>query len=283
MKPCLVAVLMGAVILSGCSKDSGTEATKPTVPVSNQYVTKLFEFTPAPGQFINTGPGTQKDAESIVGQMGIVSLGSWGGYIVLGFDHTVINQPNKEDIIVYGNALTNFAEPGIIWVMKDDNGNGKPDDTWYELAGSEFGKPGYERNYEVTYTRPDPVTARVPWRDNKGQNGFVETNAAHTQSYYPQTVTANEYTLKGSKLSTRNIDMTNPTYITSAPFEWGYADNLVDGNKVDIANAVDQNGNKVLLTGIDFIKVQTGILANMGWLGEQSTEVLGVADLSMMK
>src|SRR5690606_30515636 len=56
---------------------------------NNAFVTKLFEFVPAPGQFINKAPGNLISAEGILGKKGMVSLGAWGGYIVLGFDHTV--------------------------------------------------------------------------------------------------------------------------------------------------------------------------------------------------
>jgi hypothetical protein len=65
-------------------------------------------------------------------------------------------------------------------------------------------------------------------------------------------------------------------------FEWGYADNYPnthDESAIDIAWAVDQNGNKVFLPGIDFIKVYTGLNQEAGWLGETSTEVSGAIDL----
>ncbi|MET3112993.1 hypothetical protein AAKU52_000712 [Pedobacter sp. CG_S7] len=253
---------------------------KPITPESSLYVTKLIEYLPAPGQFINKAPGNRISAESILGKKGMVTLGAWGGYIVLGFDHTVINQLDKEDIIIYGNAGLTNAEPGIVWVMQDENGNGIADDTWYEIAGSEFGKDGYIRNYEVTYTKPNPATAKVAWKDNKGNSGFVETNVYHKQSYFPEWAT-DVYTLKGTLLPSRNINMTSPTNITSAPFGWGYADNTAGGDKIDIANAIDKEGKKINLEGIDFIKIQTSIQANMGWLGEFSTEVLGVADMNL--
>src|SRR5690606_19986026 len=163
------------------------------------------------------------------------------------------------------------------------NGNGEPDDTWYELTGSDFGNDGYIRNYSITYTRPNPATADVPWKDNQGKSGVVATNAFHKQSYFPEWIEENEYTITGSVLSSANIDMTNPSHITSAPFAYGYADNTQGGDKIDISNAVDTDGKKVILIGIDFIKIQTGIQANMGWLGELSTEVLGVADLTLIK
>lgn len=247
---------------------------------SNAYVTTLFEYKPAPGQFINGSLGDLEGAEGILGQRGMVTLGAWGGYIVLGFDHTVINQANKPDIMLYGNAMTQFAEPGIIWVMQDENGDGWPNDTWYELAGSEFGKPGYERNYSVTYFRPSSPDDDVPWLDSKGERGAVLKNEYHEQAYYPEWIKENSYKLEGAWLKGK-IDQTNPHYILSLPYEWGYADNTVGGDALDIANAVDSQGNKVALQGIDFIKVQCAVMANMGWLGECSTEVTGITDMSL--
>ncbi|WP_379664244.1 cell surface protein [Pseudopedobacter beijingensis] len=248
---------------------------------NNPYVTQLFEYRPAPGQFINKSPGNLASAQGILGQKGMVTLGAYGGYIVLGFDHTVKNGEGN-DIIIYNNASNVFSEPGVIWVMSDDNGNGLPDDTWYELAGSEFNKTGYERNYSVTYYKPNSVTDKVRWTDSKDREGYVERNTFHTQSYYPEWE-GDTYTLTGSVLPSTNIDYTIPTNIKSYPFDFGYADNTSGGDKIDIGNAVDKDGKKVILKGINFIKVQTAVQANMGWLGELSTEVLGIADLSLVK
>lgn len=248
----------------------------------SEYVTTLFAFVPAPGQFINKAPGNLISAQGLLGKKGMVSLGAWGGYVVYGFDHSV---PNKDgnDIEVMGNALPEWSEPGIIYVMPDDNGNGKPDDTWYELAGSEFGKTDgtYVRDYEVTYFRPEAANKDVPWEDNKGNSGVVKKNSFHTQAYYPEWIVENKYTLKGSWLKTK-IDPSRPTYIVSLPYDWGYSDNKTEasgGGKVDISNAVDASRNKVELKAIDFIKIQTGVLGDGGWLGESSTEVAGVKDL----
>ncbi len=281
-------LLLAVFILNGCKKESdidgsSTEApVRPTTGTSNAYVTQLFEYLPAPGQFINTASGDSDGAESILGKKGLISLGAWGGRIVLGFDHTVINQAGKEDLIISGNAGSSIAEPGVVYVMQDKNGNGKPDDTWYEVSGSEFGKDGYLRDYSVTYTRPNPA-GDVAWVDNKGNTGVVKTNAFHTQAYYPEWVKEDSYTLTGTLLPKRNIDDSVPSNIKSMPFEFGYADNTSGGDKINIENAIDEDGKKVSLKGIDFIKIQTGVQFNMGWLGEFSTEVLGVADLSLYK
>jgi hypothetical protein len=252
----------------------------PTTITSNRYVTNFFEYAPAAGQFINEGGwGNQESGKSIVGKQATpgVSLGAFGGYAVYGFDHTVINQPEKEDIMLYGNPQPTFAEPGVVWVMQDENGNGKPDDTWYELAGSEFGKEGYVRDYSVTYIRPTPPSLSVAWKDNKGKTGIVK-QSFHRLNHYPLWITTDEFTRTGTLLPSTGIKGTS-----SAPFAFGYADNTANGDKIDIANAIDKAGKKVALKGIDFIKIQTGIMADLGILGELSTEVTGIADISLIK
>jgi hypothetical protein len=252
----------------------------PTTASSNRFVTNFFEYAPAAGQFMNEASwGNQESGKSIIGKQASpgVSLGAFGGYVVYGFDHTVINQPDKEDIMVYGNAFANFSEPGIVWVMQDENGNGKPDDTWFELAGSEFGKEGYVRNYSVTYTRPTAPTLSVSWKDNKGNTGVVK-QSFHRLNHYPLWITTDEFTRTGTLLPSTGIKGSS-----SAALSFGYADNISGGDKVDIANAIDKDGKKVILKGIDFIKIQTGIMADLTVLGELSTEVTGIADISLIK
>ncbi|MCH5599994.1 PKD-like domain-containing protein [Niabella ginsengisoli] len=236
---------------------------------SSAFVDTLFEFLPAPGQFINKAPGNLESAKGIVGKTGMVSLGAWGGYVIYGFDHSVANKDGN-DIDIMGNALPEWSEPGIVYVMADDNGNGKPDDSWYELAGSEFGKAGeYMRNYEVTYFRTASANDDVAWQDNKGGSGFVKKNNFHKQAYYPDWITADQYTLKGSWLKSK-LNLSNPGYVTNLPHEWGYADNLTNangGNKVDISNTVNAQGSKVNLSAIDFIKIQNAALGDgVGWV-----------------
>lgn len=287
MKTKYYLAFLGMATLASCSKSSDPIPT-PEPILGTSFVSKLIEYLPAPGQFINTDLGNTVGANTIIGKKGMVSLGAWGGSIVLGFDHMVINQLDKDDIIIYGNPLPTFSEPGIVWVMQDTNGNGLADDTWYEVGGSELKNLAYQRNYAVTYTKPAADTDPVPWKDVYGKTGVVETNTFHKQAYFPEMKDKagkliTEYTLKGSLLSNRNIDMSDSGMILSKPYDWGYADNLVGGDKIDIANAIDQNGKKVTLQGIHFIKIQTGVQANMGWLGELSTEVTGVEDISLMK
>jgi len=110
----------------------------PGVSVS-QFVQKIHEYKPAPGQFINKEPfGTHNAAQSIVGTInGGLSLGAFGGYVIFSFEEPVKNHPDNPfgvDFIIFGNPMPTFSEPGIVSVMKDENGNRLPDDTWYELA-----------------------------------------------------------------------------------------------------------------------------------------------------
>lgn len=249
---------------------------------SNSYVTSLIEYKPAPGQFINVAPGNMESASGILNKnTGLVSLGAWGGYITLGFDHSIINYTGKDDFIIYGNPLAEFAEPGVVWVMQDENKNGLADDIWYEIKGSEYGKDGYIRDYQVTYYRPSTPNDDVVWKDNKGNEGVVKHNNFYMQAYYPEWIKEDTYTLSGTLLPNTNIDQSNPNYVKSMPFDWGYADNTVGGDKIDIDNAIDKDGKKVDLKAIDFVKIQTGILADIGRLGKLSTEVNAVEDLNM--
>lgn len=220
-----------------------------------------------------------------------VSLGGFGGYIVVGFDHSIDNSGGY-DLGVIGNAFDGSSEPGVIWVMQDENGNGLPDDTWYELAGSESDKSETIRNYAVTYYRPAGAGMPVQWTDNMGNRGEIDyLSQFHTQDYYyPLWIEKDSYTLVGTRLEARNYDKSgNGSYWVQPHYDWGYADNFSPSdfkssdkaNLFKISNAVDFEGKKVNLTHIDFVKVQCAVNAKSGWLGELSTEVCGFYDCSL--
>ena len=76
-------------------------------------VAKVFEYLPAPGQFINTMPAAtakddaesmRKKAEEALLEESMISLGGFGGYVVMGFDHTIVNREGN-DFVVLGNAM----------------------------------------------------------------------------------------------------------------------------------------------------------------------------------
>lgn len=228
-----------------------------------------------------------------------VSLGGWGGYIVVGFDHSIDNSSSGYkggyNFSITGNAFKGSSEPGIVYVMQDTNGNTLPDDEWYELKGSEYGKEETVQDYAVTYYRPTYSGADVQWKDNQGVKGKIDyLKQYHDQpSYYPAWIGTDSYTLYGPCLKSRTYDQSgNGSYWVNGEYDWGYADNFgndrlsEDDNAAagamkvyfKISNAVDKNGQPANLKYIDFIRVQTGVNAKAGWLGENSTEVFGFTD-----
>jgi len=157
--------------------------------------------------------------------------------------------------------LGGSAEPGIVLVSKDENGNGLPDDEWYELAGSEYGKDTETRNYEITYYRPQPANGDIRWTDNQGGEGFVYRNSYHQQdSYYPNWIKEDEITFRGTRLKDNAINE-GGTWVGYC-YPWGYADNHPNRSEFSqfkIDWAVDQNGNHVELDKIDFVKIYTAV------------------------
>ena len=280
----------------------------------NPYISRVFEYRPAPGQFINTLPAYEEgDTEEVMAQKAeecladnnqvMISLGGFGGYVVFGFDHEVLNVAGQYDMKILGNSfysatqkegdpLGGSSEPGIVMVSRDDNGNGLPDDEWYELAGSEETNEQTMFDYSITYYRPNkdtPAKEYIRWTDSKGVTGYIPKNSFHNQPYYPEWIAGDEMTFTGTRLRDNGIDTSGKgTNYVLYCFDWGYADDQPNEVKdhperhvseFDLDWAVDKNRQKVHLDGIHFVKVYNAMNQVCGWLGETSTEVLGAYDL----
>jgi hypothetical protein len=243
----------------------------------------------------------RKVEERLAGEeSSLISLGAYGGYIVFGFDHPVVNVAEGLDFRIMGNVfvsaggLSESSEPGIVAVSRDTNGNGLPDDPWYELAGSEYTKPETIHHYRITYYKPDghqtPApdaenpsltdTAYIRWADNQGRQGYISRNSFHTQPYYPQWTEADSLVFEGARLAD-NYAEEGGRYSFRA-CEWGYADNRPNADTrsgFDIEWAVDTDGQPVHLSEIHFVRVYTAVNQYCGWLGETSTEIGGAVDL----
>ena len=287
---------------------------------NSPYIARVYDYLPAPGQFVNVYPSYKPGytQDSIIAQVetslcgkvnGSVSLGSFGGYVVFGFDHPVINR-HGYDVKIYGNAMQSLAvpnmaggscEPGIIMVGVDVDQDGQPSDAdlWYEIMGSAYDQCLH--GFEVTYYKPDEGKTRVPhatwgfindveyvyWTSNNvnpdSTSGYVWRNTFHNQPYWPLWLDDTVLTFRGTMLPNLAIDMSggNGNNWFQPFFGEGYVDNLPNGQEhgFKIDWAIDQDGNQVSLDHIDFIKVYCGQLAYCGWLGETSTEVCGAEDL----
>ncbi len=288
----------------------------------SKYILAVDEYRPAPGQFVNDVPeyeegDTEQDMiQKCTDQLAnnerhLVALGGWGGYITFHFDHSIANIPGQRDFAVWGNAYQEsqnlvfggMNEAGIVMVSKDENGNGLPDDKWYEISGScdvdSVGKVVYD--YEVTYHR-NPM-GDIPWTDNKGGSGTIDRNHYHTQEYYPAWL-PDELTFQGTRLPDNMWNLSNkvnsgwsPYYFVLIGFRYGYADNLpnftdkadatsynYEGCGIDIGWAVDEQRQPVNLDFIDFVRVYTGLnqkCPQPEWWGETSTEVQGAEDIHL--
>lgn len=272
-------------------------------------VDTVLEYMPAPGHqvngyslvgdFIHEGATMQEACDTALSHLRkqwMVSLGAQGGYIVTGFREKVTNSFGDYDIAVKGNPFSYQSEPGIIWVSMDEDGNGKADDTWYELAGSEYGTENETTGYAITYYKPAAPKGDTRWTDNQGGEGIVpyleswNSHDCYWQDWVPTEKAADgtEYrTYYGSRL--KDTHTYENGFATLPPFDWGYADNYGEdyfrNKEVDsqaqlgyykLCNAVCADGTPANLPYIDFVRVQTG---QTGWtpnLGEISTEVYGI-------
>lgn len=262
---------------------------------------KVFDYVPAPGQFINVMPEwtngdnastmADKVLELVTVDEGLISLGSFGGYVTFGFPTTIVNVDGKRDIYIEGNAFKSngtgnsgaSSEPGVVMVSYDINGNGLPDDEWFEIAGSEY---RYSTpNYEITYFKPASDKDNIKWTDSQGKSGELVKLQYHKQPYWPQWLAGeSELKFKATRLPDNAVNegtADNPYFVLYA-YDYGYADNHpnLDDNgnynedaKIDIDWAVDQNGNAVKMPGVDFVRIYTGTNQFNGWIGESSTEV----------
>lgn len=217
---------LAALLFAACNSGEETTTTQIQEPVAT-----ILEYTPAPGQFIN---GTMAGFDHVASEADAlryaadrlasnnwVSLGGWGGRIVAAFAEPVPNTGGY-DLYVKGNQFDTSSEPGIVWVSQDANGDGAPNDTWYELRGSEYDNAETIRGYKITYTRPAEADAPVAWSDNTGGSGTIDRVKEHTQAYYPEWL-GEQFTFEGTRLPD-NIGKAGEKW-TMEPFAWGYADN----------------------------------------------------------
>ena len=273
--------------------DDSKDDDQPDDGQNTAFIQAVDEYVPAPGQFVNTLPeATEEDTPATMAAKctrrlagdarQMVTLGAYGGYITFHFDHPVANIEGQRDFAVWGNAFANNAEPAIVMVSQDTNGNRLPDDEWYELRGSEYDNPLTLHDYELTYTYA--VLSDVPWADNQGHTGAIPRNAFHKQEYFPLWLAKQgTLTFRGARLPDNAVRNGNNFLLPA--FDYGYADNQpnsdTEGCSLDISWAVDGKGRPVRLTHIDFVRCYNAMNQVCGQIGETSTEIVGAEDLHL--
>jgi len=155
---------------------------------------------PAPGQWVNhqhfkdpnNALGAPDGSTSVPSILSLVSLGGFGGQIVLAFDHDVENNPANPmglDAIVFGNAFWtennpqwHWAEFATIEIMPELNGNtiagDDPGEKWYLIAGSHLFDPNSYRT--TTWRKSDFPLSEKPFMQYPNYTGwpdFYETGA----------------------------------------------------------------------------------------------------------
>ena len=288
------------------------------------FAVSVISYSPAPGQDVNIsdfndpslalGPPRGLDLDA-ADNTSIVTLGAFGGSIILGFDHTVMDDilnPYGMDAIVFGNAFwigrdpnRHWAEPAMIEISLDQNKNGLADDPWFLIPGSHI-------------TDPQSQFRSMTWDDDIADTTFPPALA----SWLPAG-RVGQWMTSGYQLPADPFNETaviNPSGEAMVEGIWGYADytptlplgdldadGFVDdvdtlaedfytvpddphtvgispgsggGDAFDIAWAIDpSNGHPAELTGFDFIRITTAVNILDTFFGEKSTEVDAVADV----
>lgn len=262
---------------------------------STIYLSKVFEYVYAPGQHASIAKPS--DTINIMGNpakhSGWLYLGGFGGYVIAGFSENI---PNVDGYDFEVFALKGASpEPAVVYVMKDENGDNLPNDTWYEFKGSQFAES--IRDFELTYYKATSDSSDIAWRDVSGNEGVLHSGygSAYTSGWWWQYTLTNEIKFKGTRLpdayENNPVNGTAHWTVPENRFEWGYAENnsgqdydtSKGSNLFDISNAVDETGNFIHLDNIRFIKIQSAVFQQAGWLNEISPEIRGAAGLRKKK
>lgn len=275
----------------------------PAALFAQRYPTAVVEYRPAPGQYINTQYwGCDEAAQSLAGADGHISLGAFGGSVTVQFSPAVLNDtknPFGVDFVIWGNPQPYWCEGGAVQVMCDCNGNGLPDDTWYQLASSQH---FFKSSKKSTYTYSNPFTANFPveWKDETGATGSVANVSQRGNELYPEQELFPQIAADGAlysgweyqpkvSISGGSVRSYNPAFGLAdnqlvnrdAPLNMPdnpYTDTVegCGGDSFDISWAVDEAGNYIQLDSIHFIRIYTAYQAMGGWLGELSPEITSI-------
>jgi hypothetical protein len=251
--------------------------------ITKTATTQVECFTEVPGQ--NTAPPF-RILQPGVGQYAAGgsgfgwSLGAIGGYEVWGVAH-------QSTYRIRGNPMAAWAEPGVIWIQEDRNGNNVPDEMWYELKGSEDESARYRswitRRYAITFIDPkgtDPIYQYggllqhlIYWADARGRADMFPSQWPVDG---PDWMTFTTTLLRDA----HQYHVITQVIEGGAGGLWGYVD-VPDPTKHDgydfdifpINRAIRADGSPISLSTVRFIKVQTSVFGYGEVFGDFSTEI----------
>lgn len=255
------------------------------------YPDSILEYLCLGSQYTNLSSYGTMPERTLKENGGVLSLGSFGGYIVYKYDTPIENNPNNPygvDFIVYGNPFGYGAhEPGYVQVSQDGQ-------TWYTMAGSDHYEDHNDWDYTITYTNNNGASA---WTASDGASGTnYNYPVASAYPYYnwtealEQSITASGYRLDagtsadayGSLAAVFTdfgyVDVnTNGTINGVSINPYDHPGTLVGGgDQFDLDWAVDASGMPVQLDSISYIRIATASSIYAGAIGEKSTEVTAV-------
>ncbi|MGH7131347.1 MAG: GC-type dockerin domain-anchored protein [Phycisphaerales bacterium] len=283
----------------------------------------MIDYSPAPGQNVNN-PAYNDPARALSAPIGggmlaadnskVVTLGGWGGSITLGFDHPILNRPPTAtnprgcDFIVFGNAFLvggdpdrRWAEPAMIEVSRDANGNDLADDEWFVIRGSHLPAAPAAAIVTATLHGSDFPAAWLPPGKDATSVWMVTTYRLDDVVFTAGAVLQNPlagtgesgvwgYADCGPVLLTGDLDADDvidnsaaaPEHfftIPTDPMRTGISKFSGGGDAIDISWAVRNDGSPAGLTQIDFVRITTAVNVVRGALGEASSEISGVAEV----
>ncbi|MDR2343519.1 MAG: bacterial Ig-like domain-containing protein [Spirochaetaceae bacterium] len=239
------------------------------------------------------------------------SLGAALGYEVWSLPY------GASTLEIYGNPFGNWSEAGIVWVQYDENGNGLPDEMWYELTGGEeddaVRKSQITRRYAVSYFRgPNPAGSKTneydvlvydPDLDLKGVNTGLGNGQAMKRRVYHVDSKGRVGYLSGwphgnglsddfdTRVTFTGTLLRDDGRIADTSYELpqlGYVDTAGVTAKFPYPkfnaarDAIRADGSPANLNAalVRFVKVQTAVFRYGGIFGNVSTEIVKGTNLS---
>jgi hypothetical protein len=248
------------------------------VPAANTYTNPLKHF--GTGQYGESGNGF-----------------GWSCGSALGYEVWTGAANN-----IKGNAFATWHEPGIVWVQPDNNGNGVPDETWYEHPGTDDdGGSAYKnlvtRRYAIAYFNGSGVlsyneflqTGRdVFWVDGKGRTGQIPGGWPHSvmqSKNGPRVPTVDVTDALDSWIIFTGTVLRDNGWMGTGSYsdnQWSGKPGYVDcaESRAPVRPAVRADGSPAP-SGAVFVKVQTGVFRYGGIFGDVSTEIVSADGLPL--